>query len=182
MALLDDHSTGIYQIAHALAFGALSLSSSAHQILIFPMARQMNSYQDQLIFLKKQILTSTALQLVVAGIGAALTAWVVPLVFGERYAPASGPANILFFAYAFIFSRLVLTRSLRSLGDRRVGLVGEVAYLVSFLLCLGSFIFSDSTSNETIAQAALISSFIAFLLPAAWLYIPWFHRSQGVSQ
>ena len=137
--LLGSHPAGLYAVACTPAGVLAVVSSSIGQVTLAEAAHGLLSRAALL----RQTLQATGLTLALAITGAALTPWLLPLLFGAEFTGSTRVAQALLLAQVALAPFLILSRAATGYGMVRwsgfTGLVGAVTLVVMVLLLVPRF-------------------------------------------
>jgi len=150
--MLGEEKLGLYAVALAAASGLASLSQAAAAIS-FGMSTQS---ADAATFGRvARVFRLTAWTWIVAGAAlAAVMPWLLPLVFGSAFAPATPAAIILIAAVGLSGQSNILEDAMRGQGRAFVGLEARTAGIVLFL-AIGAMV-ADSWGLAGVAAAYVL--------------------------
>jgi O-antigen/teichoic acid export membrane protein len=128
----DDASLGLYVVALTLATAGLSLVTGAFNVLLLPrlvlardVAAQRRIMAETLRYVSLLLAVGTAVLMV-------LCPWLLPVLFGDAYAGATGLCLVLLLAYLPMALRQVIVHGLCGTGDWRPRILAEVLALGIF--------------------------------------------------
>jgi O-antigen/teichoic acid export membrane protein len=133
----DDRTIGYYVVALTVAGTGVAVLTNTFHIILFPRIAGERSSVEQVRLLARGLrhsnllIGSTSLALIF------VTPWLVPLLFGQAFTPATLPAIILLLAGWPLAARQIITRSLRALGESRPSLIAEAWALGIFATVAG---------------------------------------------
>lgn len=188
IAFLDDAALGLYAVALTLAGAGINKVSGATTIILLP---KVASGEDDDVR-GRQLSTALGATLFVAlvlnGALAAASPVLVPLLFGEAFAPAVGVTILLCLAQVLKNIIQVLATGLRGYGDWRSGLIAMSINLVVFALValvstapLGILgVGLGLVAGNTVGAAFILFRAVRrtglppghFLVPPGWMFSP----------
>jgi O-antigen/teichoic acid export membrane protein len=137
----DARSVGFYFVALTVSTTLFKGLAHSFHTVIFPNIAQYTSTEQQRVYLSRGLRHALLLACVSAAMLVPLTPWIVRLVFGQEFAPATELVVILLIAQIPATLRQVTVRALRGLGDATPGTIAEAVTggaLVLFAAILGS--------------------------------------------
>jgi O-antigen/teichoic acid export membrane protein len=163
----DDRTVGYYAVALTVAGTGVAVLTNTFHIILFPRIAGERDPAGQIKLLARGLrhgnflIGTTSIALMV------VTPWLVPLVFGRAFTPATLPALVLLVAGWPLASRQIIARCLRALGESRSSLIAEAWALGLFVIVAGPL--ASICGLVGVAFASLIAnaaalSYLGFVL------------------
>jgi len=173
--MLSDNATlGLYTVALAVASAGLGILTQTFTAVIFPYISKLDTTSSQSLLVARSLRYSVILLICCNLIMAAMSPYLIPLLFGKVYESAVFITIVLFMAFIFKGIRKIMIYNLRGMGKTKAGTLAEVIALCVFVTSAG-YLFR---------QLELVGVGIAILLSdiAALVYLTWyFQKTMGLS-
>ena len=167
LACWDDRRVGYYAVALTVAGTAVAVVTNAFHIVLFPRIAAAPGVAEKVRLLDRGLRHSNLLIGTTTIALMVLVPWLVPLLFGRAFAPATLPAVILLLAGWPLALRQIIARSLRGFGESRSSLLAEAWALGLFVAVAGplaSICGLAGVALASLAANAAALSYLAFVL------------------
>jgi enterobacterial common antigen flippase len=128
----DDASLGLYVVALTLATAGLSLVTGAFNVLLLPRLTQARDAAAQRRIMAETLRYLSLLLTVGTAALLLLCPWLLPFLFGDAYAGATGLCLMLLLAYVPMALRQVIVHGLCGTGDWRARILAQALALGAF--------------------------------------------------
>jgi enterobacterial common antigen flippase len=128
----DDRSLGLYVVALTLATAGLSIVTGAFNVLLLPRLVQARDAAAQRRIMGETLRYVSLLLTVGTAVLLLLCPWLLPFLFGDAYAGATGLCLVLLIAYLPMALRQVIVHGLCGTGDWRPRILAEGLALGAF--------------------------------------------------
>jgi enterobacterial common antigen flippase len=128
----DDRSLGLYVVALTLATAGLNLVTGAFNVLLLPRLTQARDAAAQRRIMGETLRYLSLLLTVGTAVLLLLCPWLLPFLFGDAYAGATGLCLMLLLAYLPMALRQVIVHGLCGTGDWRPRIVAQALALGAF--------------------------------------------------
>ena len=162
-ALLPVQTLGLYVVAVTWSNAVAPLPHALANVLFPQTAATSDPAARHQVFatgIHLAVLTSVGVALAVA----LVTPWMLPLLFGSRFAAAVAPALVLVGAAAIDSTNMVLEEGLRGLGRPSVVLWGELSGLavtaVALVFLLGPFGIMGAALSSLLGYATVLATLV----------------------
>jgi O-antigen/teichoic acid export membrane protein len=160
----DNRSIGYYAVALTLAGTGISVITNTFHIILFPQIAGEPSPARKIRLLARGLRYSNLLIGATSVVLVCVVPWVVPLLFGQAFTPATLPAIILLLAGWPLAFRQIVARALRALGESRPGLIAEAWALGIFLTVAGPLSSLCDLAGVALASLAANSASLVYLV------------------
>ncbi|MGH8196331.1 MAG: lipopolysaccharide biosynthesis protein [Woeseiaceae bacterium] len=163
----DASSIGHYVIAASIATaGLMSLTYSFQAVLVPRIAAAAGNAERKVWLVRGLRFSNVLIGLSALGL-AAVVSWLVPLMYGDSFAPAVVPAVILALGGWPLALRQIIMRCLRAFGESGIAVIAESIALLGFLALVWPLSGLLGLSGIALSMAA--ANLIALIYLAAAL-------------
>ena len=134
MLFWDDVAVGLYVVALTWASAGLNTVTISFRTVLFPHLSAEPDTQRQHALLERGLRYASCLLTMGTLALAALTSWLLPLLFGASFGGSVPVALALLAAYLPLALRQIAAQSLRGLGRARPGTIAELGAIVVFFV------------------------------------------------
>lgn len=167
MLFWDDAAVGLYVVAMTWASAGLSTVTGSFRTVLFPHLSAETDPQRQHALLKRGLRYASCLLTLGTLALAALTSWLLPLLFGASFRGSVPVALALLGAYLPLALRQIAGQSLRGLGRARPGTISELGAIIIFLA--GAWPLAQAFGLAGIGLALLLGNVAALAYLAGHL-------------
>jgi len=163
VSIANFNDVGIYTVAYSLMYAATNLIGSTFQTIIFPLATRIKHQNERLLYISGMFQAAFFVLFVAVVILIFMASIIVPFIFGDDFSGAIIISQILAAGYGFLTIKNIIVRSIRALGNTKLGLQAELVYGVSIVIITLIFYFLINITAYIIAIIVLCSSILCVI-------------------